>query len=84
MRSNSSVLVYFILNRLIKTNFKTFLRATKEARSLFLVSSTLLTISEIFPKSVHIIEMPALYLLMSMVCGREGSGVEFKVHLMSR
>ena len=60
------------------------LQATRGACSLFLVSGTLLLYREVFPESVHILRMLMLYRLICMVCGCEGCGVKFKVHLMSR
>ena len=38
----------------------------------------------VFPKFVHILGMLVLYRPILMVCGREGTGVEFKVCLMSQ
>ena len=39
--------------------------------------------SEVFAKSVHILGISSFCQPICMICGREGPGVEFKVHLMS-
>ena len=39
--------------------------------------------SKVIAKSVHTLGMPLLCRLIGKVCGLEGPGVEFKVHLMS-
>ena len=39
--------------------------------------------SEVFAKSVHILGISLFCQAICMICGREGPGVEIKVHLMS-